>query len=85
MPLSRRPRLGPRSILLAPLMRYLGRLRFRNLFLITATLFLVDLAVPDLIPLVDELLLGLATLILGTWRTRKRGRDTPDLTADRQQ
>jgi hypothetical protein len=52
--------------LLAVLMRYLARLRFPTLLLITGTIFLVDLVVPDMIPFVDELLLGLATLLLAT-------------------
>jgi hypothetical protein len=33
--------------------------------------FLADLVVPDFIPFVDEILLGLATLILASWRDRK--------------
>ena len=44
--------------------RLLGRLRFPQLFLLTAALFLVDLAIPDLIPFIDEILLGLATYVL---------------------
>jgi hypothetical protein len=48
--------------------RLASRLRFPQLFAFTATLFLLDLVIPDLIPFVDELLLGLATLLLGMWR-----------------
>ncbi len=58
--------------LLAPLMNYLGELRFSKLFLLMLALFCVDLVVPDLIPFVDELLLGLATLVLGAWRRKKK-------------
>lgn len=54
----------------ALLLRYLGRLRFPWLFALTATLFLIDLVVPDVIPLADELLLGLATLLFASWRKR---------------
>jgi len=43
--------------------RFLAGLRTPTLFKIAATIFLVDLAVPDLIPVVDELLLGILTLI----------------------
>lgn len=53
------------------LMRFFSRLRFPWLFAVTAALFGLDLIVPDVIPFVDELLLGLTTLLLGTWRTRK--------------
>jgi len=59
------------------LLRLLGRLRFPYLFLVTATLFVIDLLVPDAIPLVDELLLGLGTLLLGAWRRRKQERVLP--------
>lgn len=48
-------------------------LRFRQLFLLMAGLFIVDLLVPDFIPLVDELLLGLLTLLLGAWKKQRSG------------
>jgi len=48
--------------------RFAGRLRFPQLFLFTGALFLLDLLVPDLIPFADEVLLGLITLLFGTWR-----------------
>ena len=51
--------------------RYAARLRFPYLLLITALLFLLDLIFPDFIPFVDEVLLGLATLLLATWKRRK--------------
>lgn len=60
-----------RTPLVAFLVRYLGRLRFPYLLVVTATLFVVDLLVPDVIPLVDEVLLGLATLLLATWKKRR--------------
>jgi hypothetical protein len=49
-------------------LRYAERLRFKQLFLLTSTLLVVDLLVPDLIPFVDELLLGLLTLLFAAWR-----------------
>ncbi len=73
MPSPHPPALRSRGLVVAPLLRYLGRLRFKNLFLLTASLFAVDLIVPDVIPLLDELLLGLATLLFATWRKRKFG------------
>ncbi|MDX1501336.1 MAG: DUF6116 family protein [Thermoanaerobaculia bacterium] len=48
-----------------------ARLRFPQLFLLTAALFLLDLLVPDLLPFVDEVLLGLATMLLGSWKAKK--------------
>ena len=43
-----------------------------KLFLLLALVFIVDLLLPDAIPFVDEILLGLATAILGLWRRKKR-------------
>ena len=64
------------SPLLGPIFAFAGRLRFPTLFLITGGLFLFDLVVPDLVPFVDEILLGLGTLILSSWK-RGRGSDKP--------
>jgi hypothetical protein len=57
--------------LLSPFMRFLGRLSYPRLFALTAVLFAVDLVVPDVIPLADEILLGLGTLLLANWKKRK--------------
>ncbi|MCJ0824638.1 hypothetical protein MQC88_01450 [Luteimonas sp. 50] len=59
--------------LLAPLLRWLGRLSYPRLFLLAAVLFVADVAVPDFIPFADELLLGLGTLLLANWKNRKAG------------
>ncbi|MFI0460345.1 MAG: DUF6116 family protein, partial [Candidatus Thiodiazotropha endolucinida] len=53
------------------------RLKFRQLFLVTASLFVIDLLIPDLIPFADELLLGLLTLLFGSWRKPKSQEPTP--------
>ena len=50
--------------------RYASKLKFPQLFTITAGLFIVDLIVPDLFPFVDEILLGLATLLLANWKKK---------------
>ena len=59
-----------RGVIPALLARFAGRLRFPQLFAFTGTLFLLDLLIPDLIPFADELMLGLLTLMLGTWKKR---------------
>ena len=56
--------------------RFAGKLRFPQLFAFTGTLFLLDLLIPDLIPFADEMILGLLTLMLGTWKKRVPA-DTP--------
>jgi hypothetical protein len=69
------------SPLLAPVIAFARRLRYPTLFKITAALFALTLLVPDPLPFVDELLLGLATLLLATWKDRGKngtGRDPLD-------
>jgi hypothetical protein len=61
----------PRSALAGWVVARFARLRFPVLFAVTAGLFLLDLAIPDFVPLADEVLLGLATALLASWRKRK--------------
>lgn len=56
--------------MLLPVLGWARRLRYPTLFKLTAGLFLVTLVVPDPIPFVDELLLGMGTLLLANWKTR---------------
>lgn len=51
--------------------RFASRLKFPYLFLLIAAVFLADLIIPDGIPFVDEILLGLVAVLLGTWKERK--------------
>jgi Family of unknown function (DUF6116) len=51
--------------------RFASRLKFPYLFFLTAAIFLLDLLIPDAIPFVDEILLGLVAVLLGTWKNRK--------------
>lgn len=57
--------------LLLPLLNWARKLRYPTLFKITAALFALTVIVPDPIPLVDEILLGLGTLLLANWKDRK--------------
>ncbi|MEO8670542.1 MAG: DUF6116 family protein [Tahibacter sp.] len=63
------PRLTP----VGPLLSFAERLRFPRLALLTAVVFFVDLIVPDLIPFIDEIILGLLTLMLTRWKKRPVG------------
>ena len=47
------------------LTRYLESLRFPWLMLLTALLFVINLFVPDAVPFIDEILLGLVAVLLG--------------------
>ncbi|MDT8409772.1 MAG: DUF6116 family protein [Wenzhouxiangellaceae bacterium] len=58
--------------------RFLERRRFPTLLLFAFSLFLINVFIPDPLPFVDELLMLLATIILGS----VRGRRKPDHTHD---
>jgi hypothetical protein len=60
-----------RSPLTTLVNRLLPRMRYPYLFLVLGALFLVDLVVPDPIPLVDEILLAVLTFIAATFTTRR--------------
>ncbi len=51
--------------------RFASRLRFPALFGLLAGLFVLDVLVPDMIPFVDEVLLALGTLLVGSLRKRE--------------
>ena len=63
--------LSTRSPLTALINRLLPGMRYPYLFLILAALFLVDLVLPDPIPLIDEIMLAVLTFIAATFTTRK--------------
>jgi len=51
-----------------------NQLRFRNLFFIVIGLFFLDLLIPDFIPFIDEIILGLLAIILANWK-KERNQD----------
>ncbi|MBM2830357.1 MAG: hypothetical protein HW411_1147 [Gammaproteobacteria bacterium] len=53
-------RISPIDVLLA----YANRLKFKNLFLLILGLFVLDLFVPDMVPMIDEIILGLLAILL---------------------
>ncbi|MGI9265240.1 MAG: DUF6116 family protein [Gammaproteobacteria bacterium] len=59
-------------------LRWASRLRFPYLFAITALLFVVNLFVPDAIPMADELVMGLVALVLGSLRKRSKSKNGSD-------
>lgn len=61
-----------------PLVAWLSRLSYPRLFLVTGVLFFINLLIPDPILLIDEVLLGVATIVLAKRkRAPKPDRDTP--------
>lgn len=68
-----------RRVFSGALGRFLGRLRFPWLFIFTVLVFLADLAIPDGLPLADEILLAVGSLILGNLKKRvAEGGDGPE-------
>ncbi len=59
-----------RGGIIAIVLRWASGLRFPWLFLLTAGLFVVNLLIPDALPLVDELLMGLAAATLASLRKK---------------
>lgn len=64
----------PQRVAVGGLLGWARKRRFPTLLLITGGLFGLDLLVPDFIPLADELLLGLATLVLARWKDQRLAR-----------
>ena len=52
------------------LLRWASRLRFPYLFALTAALFVLNLFVPDAIPMADEIVMGLVALLFGSMRKK---------------
>ncbi|MCH7695768.1 MAG: hypothetical protein IIB73_05650 [Proteobacteria bacterium] len=50
---------------------FANQLKFKYLFFLVTGLFVIDLFVPDMIPLIDEIILGLLTIILANWKKEK--------------
>lgn len=58
--------------LLLPLLNWARRLRYPTLFKVTAIAFAISILWPfDPIPFIDEIVLGLGTLLLASWKDRK--------------
>ena len=53
------------------LLAFASRLRFPQLFLLTAAVFVADVLIPDVLPFVDEVLLGLLTALFASFKKRK--------------
>ncbi|WP_299593734.1 DUF6116 family protein [uncultured Microbulbifer sp.] len=70
------------SALVGWFLGYARKLKHPQLFKWICALFLIDLIIPDLVPFVDEILLGLATLFLASWRKRS---NSPEVDETRQE
>ena len=52
--------------------RFLSQLRSWHLFVVAAAVFIIDLVIPDPVPFLDEVLLGIVTLLLARWKRPDR-------------
>lgn len=57
----------------------LQKMRFPQLFLLFGALFVADLFIPDFIPFIDEIMLGVLTVMTAMWQ-KDRG-EAEDLEA----
>jgi hypothetical protein len=64
--------LTPWSAIRDRLMRYASTLRFPKLLAITVALFVIDLIFPDMVPFVDEILLGIISLLFASLRNKPK-------------
>ena len=62
----------PKRVAVGGILGWARKRRFLTILLMTGCLFGLDLVVPDVVPFVDELLLGLGTLILARWKDRRQ-------------
>ena len=63
--------MNPRALIVL-FLGFANKLKFRNLFLIVIGLFALDLVIPDFIPLIDEIILGLLAIILANWKKERK-------------
>jgi hypothetical protein len=52
-------------------LRWASSLQFPYLLLLTSALFVLNLFVPDVIPLVDEIIMGLIAVVLASLRKKR--------------
>ncbi len=75
------------KLFLVPFLNWARKLRHPALFKLVAALFLINIFLPDPLPFIDEILLGLGTMLLASWKDRNKvaeGDDVIDGSAHRQ-
>lgn len=61
-------------------LRWASRLRFPYIFLLMSGLFILNLFIPDVIPLVDEIIMGLAAVLLASLRKKPEPEKSVEMT-----
>ncbi len=57
--------------LIERLRQFAGQLKSSTLLAIVTSLFVLDLVVPDALPFVDEIVLGVLTVLIARWQSRR--------------
>jgi len=58
---------------------YLARLKFPQLFMLAAGLFVFDVIFPDMLPFIDEILLAIGTILLGSLHKKVEPEPKPEI------
>ncbi len=58
--------------LIERLQHFAGQLKSSTLLAIVTSLFVLDLVVPDALPFVDEIVLGVVTVLIARWQSRRK-------------
>lgn len=67
------------SSLIGLFLTYANQLKYKSLFFLVISLFIIDLLVPDFIPMIDEIILGLLTIILANWKKEKEQQESGNI------
>ena len=57
-------------LFLAPFLNWARKLKHPTLFKLVGALFVINVFVPDVIPFIDEILLGLGTLVIANLKRK---------------
>ncbi len=50
--------------------RFAGQLKSSTLLLLVTSLFVLDLIIPDPLPFIDEIILGIMAVLIARWQSR---------------
>ncbi len=63
--------------LIQRLQRFAGQLKSSTLLVVVASLFVLDVFIPDALPFVDEIVLGVVTILIARWQSRRAAPKPP--------
>ncbi len=51
---------------------FAGQLKSSTLLAIVTSIFVLDLVIPDAVPFIDEIVLGIVTILVARWQGRRK-------------